>query len=119
MNVSKVPRAKRLSTYCDITEYDIFLSQDDLVGFQQIEEGQFGPVYRANRQTEHVQVPVALKPIKSRLTTEAEVSTFLREMAIMKCVRHPNIAQVFGVVNEGKSAGPTRKMGFLNRGAGT
>ena len=63
--------------------------------------GQFGPVYRANRQTEHVCVPVALKPIKSALSSETDVGKFLREMAILKCIRHPNIAQVYGVVNEG------------------
>lgn len=93
--------ANRMSTYCNVTEYDIFLSCEDLVDFQQIEEGQFGPVYRAYRQTKHVCVPVALKPIKNPLASEAEVGNFLREMAILKCIRHPNIAQVFGVVNDG------------------
>lgn len=98
---SQVPaRTKRLSTYCDTTEYDIFLAQENLVDFQQIEEGQFGPVYRANRQSETVCVPVALKPIKSSLSSQFDVSNFLREMAIIKCIRHPNVAQVYGVVNE-------------------
>lgn len=99
----EVPKTNRMSTYCDTSEYDIFLPREALVDFQQIEEGQFGPVYRACRQTESAQVPVALKPIKSRLSSEADVGNFLREMAILKCIRHPNIAQVFGVVIEGNS----------------
>lgn len=42
MSTSEVPMAKanRMSTYCDITEYDLFLSQEALIDFQQIEEGQ-------------------------------------------------------------------------------
>ena len=66
-----------------------------------IPAGQFGPVYRANRQMENVCVPVALKPIKSRLSSEADVSNFLKEIAVLKCVHHPNVAQVLGLVNEG------------------
>ncbi len=54
--------------------------------------------------TENFNVPVALKPIKSRVSTETDISTFLREMSILKCVRHPNIARVYGLVDEGKES---------------
>lgn len=63
--------------------------------------GQFGPVYRAHRATETVRVPVALKPIKSLLLTEADVNNFLKEISVLRCIRHPNVAQVYGLVEKG------------------
>lgn len=64
--------------------------------------GQFGPVYRAERITDNASVPVALKPIKSRISSEEDITIFLREMAVLKCVRHPNVVQVYGLVDDGK-----------------
>lgn len=36
---TETPKTDRMSTYYENTDYDLFISQDSLVGFQQIEEG--------------------------------------------------------------------------------
>lgn len=64
-------------------------------------EGQFGPVYRASIVTSRGYVPVALKVIKSLLVNDGDMDNFLKEMSILKCIYHPNVAQVYGLVNQG------------------
>lgn len=43
---------------------------------------------------------VAVKTIR-RYTSEKERQDFMREMAIMAQMMHPNIIQLYGLVNEG------------------
>ena len=51
--------------------------------------------------TNNVQIPVALKAIKNLVSSKADMNNFLHEMEILKCIRHPNIAQIYGIVHEG------------------
>lgn len=63
--------------------------------------GQFGKVYKAILQnSEEEKILVAMKTIK--MYSEGEMKNFKREMAIMSKTMHPNIAQIFGFVQEGK-----------------
>ena len=61
--------------------------------------GQFGKVYKATLMLGS-RVTVAVKTIR-RYTSEKERQDFMREMAIMAQMMHPNIIQLYGLVNEG------------------
>ena len=61
--------------------------------------GQFGKVYKATLMLGS-RVTVAVKTIR-RYTSEKERQDFMREMAIMAEMMHPNIIQLYGLVNEG------------------
>ena len=62
--------------------------------------GQFGKVYKAIL-TLDTQEEVAVKP-NQRYTSENEMHDFMREMNIMADIMHPNIIQLYGLVNKGQ-----------------
>ena len=64
--------------------------------------GQFGCVYKANLHTgSGGRTEVAVKTI--RRYEPNEMNNFLREMAVMSQLMHPNIIHLHGVVKESKS----------------
>ena len=66
--------------------------------------GHFGEVFRAVlRESGGRKIDVAIKRIKD-YTSEKEQSDFLREMAVMSQLIHPNIIHLHGVVKESELA---------------
>ena len=62
--------------------------------------GQFGKVYKAIlRNSEGETIHVAMKTTKAY--SKGEMKNFEREMAIMSKMMHPNIVQLYGLVQEG------------------
>ena len=59
-------------------------------------------MYKANLKRDVKEVKVAIKTIR-RYTSEKETQDFIREMNIMADMMHPNIIQLYGLVNEGQS----------------
>ena len=65
--------------------------------------GQFGEVFCAVLQRGMANsFTVAVKTSK-KSQSEKETTDFLREMSIMSQLRHPNIVQLHGVIQDGKS----------------
>ena len=63
--------------------------------------GQFGRVYKAWLHTgSGTTTEVAVKTI--RIYDPKEMKNFMREMAVMSQLMHPNIIHLHGVVKEGK-----------------
>ena len=63
--------------------------------------GQFGLVYKALLRTDSGRkVDVAIKTIK-KYDSKKETNNFLREMAVMSMLMHPNIIRLHGVVKDG------------------
>ncbi|XP_012893230.1 PREDICTED: cyclin-dependent kinase 3 isoform X3 [Dipodomys ordii] len=71
--------------------------------FQKVEkigEGTYGVVYKAkNRETGQL---VALKKIRLDLETEGVPSTAIREISLLKELKHPNIVRLLDVVHKEK-----------------
>ena len=63
--------------------------------------GQYGPVYRATLN-QNVSVEVIAKPIRKSLTRRVEFNSYIHELSILVEHRHPNVAHIYGVVNEGE-----------------
>ena len=62
--------------------------------------GQFGRVYRATlKSNDGRKVDVAVKTIK-KYNSKKEMNNFMREMAVMSQLIHPNIIHLHGVVKE-------------------
>ena len=63
--------------------------------------GQFGVVYKATlRNSDGRLVEVAIKTIR-RYDSQKEMDDFMREMAVMSQLIHPNIIHLYGIVREG------------------
>ncbi|XP_069849375.1 cyclin-dependent kinase 3 [Dipodomys merriami] len=75
----------------------------DMDVFQKVEkigEGTYGVVYKAkNRETGQL---VALKKIRLDLETEGVPSTAIREISLLKELKHPNIVRLLDVVHKEK-----------------
>ena len=63
--------------------------------------GQFGTIYKATLVQDKSEMTVAVKTIK-KYESEQETSDFFHEMKITMDLMHPNIIQLYGIVNEGK-----------------
>lgn len=62
--------------------------------------GQFGKVYKATlRNSDGKTIDVAVKTTK--VYSEGELKNFKKEMAVMSKMMHPNIVQLYGLVQEG------------------
>lgn len=67
---------------------------------EKIGEGTYGVVYKAkNRQTEEI---IALKRIRLEAEDEGIPSTAIREISLLKELRHPNIVRLYDVVHAEK-----------------
>ncbi|KAF3441343.1 hypothetical protein FNV43_RR15257 [Rhamnella rubrinervis] len=77
--------------------YEIDQSEVDMTEAILIGEGSFGEIYLVKwRGTE-----VAAKTIRSSIASNPMVkNTFLKELALWKKLRHPNIVQFLGVINK-------------------
>lgn len=75
-------------------------SSADMDSFQKIEkigEGTYGVVYKAKNKT--TGQFVALKKIRLDLDTEGVPSTAIREISLLKELKHPNIVRLLDVVH--------------------
>ena len=63
--------------------------------------GQYGSVYRATLNQD-VSMKVIAKPIRKSLTRRVEFNSCMHELSILVEHRHPNVAHIYGVVNEGE-----------------
>jgi serine/threonine protein kinase len=61
----------------------------NLIALDKLGKGTYGSVYKAQRGSEYV----AIKKIKLDVDTEGLPSTALREIAILKKMKHPNIVR--------------------------
>ncbi|XP_010152093.1 PREDICTED: cyclin-dependent kinase 3-like, partial [Eurypyga helias] len=72
--------------------------------FQKVEkigEGAYGVVYKArNKRTKQL---VALKKIRLDLETEGVPSTAIREISLLKELKHPNIVRLLDVIHSQKN----------------
>ncbi|XP_059125810.1 cyclin-dependent kinase 3 isoform X1 [Peromyscus eremicus] len=78
-------------------------SSTDMDAFQKVEkigEGTYGVVYKAkNKETGQL---VALKKIRLDVETEGVPSTAIREISLLKELKHPNIVKLLDVVHREK-----------------
>lgn len=63
--------------------------------------GQFGCVYKAYLHTGSGRIEVAVKTI--RRYEQNEMKNFMREMAVMSQLMHPNIIHLHGIVKQRES----------------
>lgn len=63
--------------------------------------GQFGKVFKASLQQGMESILVAVKTTK-KTSSEAEKASFMREMAIMSEMMHPNIVRLYGLIQDGE-----------------
>ncbi|CAO2646141.1 Cyclin-dependent kinase 3 [Lemmus lemmus] len=85
-------------------EFKCFLvNSTDMDAFQKVEkigEGTYGVVYKAkNKETGQI---VALKKIRLDVETEGIPSTAIREISLLKELKHPNIVKLLDVVHKEK-----------------
>uniref|UniRef100_A0A0A9CYM2 non-specific serine/threonine protein kinase n=1 Tax=Arundo donax TaxID=35708 RepID=A0A0A9CYM2_ARUDO len=98
-NKENVPGAtlpKRLSIEPSLAVDWLEISWEELELKERVGAGSFGTVYRADWHGSDV----AVKVLTDQDVGEAQLKEFLREIAIMKRVRHPNVVLFMGAVTK-------------------
>ncbi|XP_052152016.1 serine/threonine-protein kinase CTR1-like isoform X1 [Oryza glaberrima] len=95
-NISSATPLKRLSIEPSFCADWLEISWDELELKERVGAGSFGTVYRADWHGSDV----AVKVLTDQDVGEAQLKEFLREIAIMKRVRHPNVVLFMGAVTK-------------------
>uniref|UniRef100_A0A0E0DI61 non-specific serine/threonine protein kinase n=1 Tax=Oryza meridionalis TaxID=40149 RepID=A0A0E0DI61_9ORYZ len=95
-NISTATPLKRLSIEPSFCADWLEISWDELELKERVGAGSFGTVYRADWHGSDV----AVKVLTDQDVGEAQLKEFLREIAIMKRVRHPNVVLFMGAVTK-------------------
>ncbi|KAL5503412.1 hypothetical protein EMCRGX_G010360 [Ephydatia muelleri] len=100
---------------CDLVGIDVVahISPSSITGKQKIREGQFGEVFIAilRRHEPAPPIQVAMKSFKNIHNCTQEAN-FMKEMARLSQLVHPNIVQMYGIVIEGRQF-PAMVMEYL------
>jgi serine/threonine protein kinase len=72
-----------------------FMGSNHYIGIEKLGKGTYGSVYKAQKR--ETREYYAIKKIKLDVETEGIPSTALREISILKAVRHPNIVSIVGL----------------------
>uniref|UniRef100_J3M1A6 non-specific serine/threonine protein kinase n=2 Tax=Oryza brachyantha TaxID=4533 RepID=J3M1A6_ORYBR len=95
-NITGATPLKRLSIEPSFAVDWLEISWDELELKERVGAGSFGTVYRADWHGSDV----AVKVLTDQDVGEAQLKEFLREIAIMKRVRHPNVVLFMGAVTK-------------------
>ncbi|KAF0894032.1 hypothetical protein E2562_033912 [Oryza meyeriana var. granulata] len=95
-NIAGATPLKRLSIEPSFPADWLEISWDELELKERVGAGSFGTVYRADWHGSDV----AVKVLTDQDVGEAQLKEFLREIAIMKRVRHPNVVLFMGAVTK-------------------
>uniref|UniRef100_A0A0E0PDX2 non-specific serine/threonine protein kinase n=1 Tax=Oryza rufipogon TaxID=4529 RepID=A0A0E0PDX2_ORYRU len=95
-NISSATPLKRLSIEPSFCADWLEISWDEIELKERVGAGSFGTVYRADWHGSDV----AVKVLTDQDVGEAQLKEFLREIAIMKRVRHPNVVLFMGAVTK-------------------